>query len=107
MKATPTPISRRSSTTCRPRKPSDGTAIHAASCGPVSYTALLYSLHTAPKHIGEAARDAGVKRLLLSHTAPDVQGASRSVVESIRASYKGPVSFAHDKLRVPATTLSK
>ena len=48
-----------------------------------------------------------VKRLLLSHIAPDVQGASRSVVESIRASYKGPVSFAHDKLRVPATTPSK
>ncbi len=62
----------------------------------------LYALHTPPARIGEAARDAGAKRLLLSHIAPDVEEASRTVLQSIHASYKGPVSFAHDKMRVPA-----
>ena len=73
---------------------------HCAVLDPANSPPLLYSLHTAPKNIGEAARDAGVKRLLLSHIAPDVEGASRSVLQSIRASYKGPVGFAHDKMRV-------
>ncbi len=73
---------------------------HCAVLDPPHSPALLYTLHTAPKNIGEAARDAGVKRLLLSHIAPDVESASRSVLQSIRTSYKGPVGFAHDKMRV-------
>ena len=32
----------------------------------------LYDLHTPPRKIGQAARDSGVKSLLLSHLAPDV-----------------------------------
>ncbi|MDP8979288.1 MAG: hypothetical protein M3O35_01710 [Acidobacteriota bacterium] len=67
---------------------------------PPNSPAVLYSLHTAPRNIGQAARDAGVKRLLLSHIAPDVEAASRSVLQSIRASYKGPAGFAYDKMRV-------
>jgi ribonuclease BN (tRNA processing enzyme) len=73
---------------------------HCAVLDPPNSPPLLYSLHTAPKNIGVAARDAGVKRLLLSHIAPDVEGASRSVLQSIRASYQGPVGFARDKMRV-------
>lgn len=80
---------------------------HCAVLDPPNSPALLYTLHTAPKHIGEAARDAQVKFLLLSHTAPDVEGASRSVLESIKASYNGPVSFAHDKMRLPVTMAIK
>jgi ribonuclease BN (tRNA processing enzyme) len=75
---------------------------HCAVLDPPHSPAILYTLHTAPKHIGEAARDARVKQLLLSHTAPDVESASRKVLESIHASYKGPTSFARDKMRVPA-----
>jgi ribonuclease BN (tRNA processing enzyme) len=75
---------------------------HCAVLDPPDSPPILYTLHTAPKHIGEAARDAQVKSLLLSHTAPDVESASRKVLESIHASYKGPASFAHDKMRVPA-----
>jgi ribonuclease BN (tRNA processing enzyme) len=60
----------------------------------------LYELHTPPKKIGEAARDAGVKSLLLSHLAPDVESREAAVQESIRAAFGGPVAFAHDKLRV-------
>ena len=75
-------------------------AFHCAVLDPPNSPPQLYFLHTAPKNIGEAARDAGVKRLLLSHIAPDVEAASRSVLQSIRASYKGPAGFAHDKMRV-------
>ena len=80
---------------------------HCAVLDPPNSPALLYTFHTAPRKIGEAARDAQVKQLLLSHTAPDVESASRSVLQSIHASYKGPVEFAHDKMRVPATTPRK
>jgi ribonuclease BN (tRNA processing enzyme) len=80
---------------------------HCAVLDPPNSPALLYTLHTPPKKIGEAARDAQVRRLLLSHTAPDVESASRSVLESIHASYKGPVEFAHDKMRVPVTTTTQ
>jgi ribonuclease BN (tRNA processing enzyme) len=74
---------------------------HCAVLDPPNSPSQLYDLHTPPRKIGEAARDAGVKRLLLSHIAPDVEGASRAVLQSIGASYKGPIDFAHDKLRVP------
>lgn len=60
----------------------------------------LYELHTPPKKIGEAARASGVKSLLLSHIAPDVEGQQDAVRKSIGASYAGPVAFASDKLRV-------
>jgi ribonuclease BN (tRNA processing enzyme) len=61
----------------------------------------LYELHTPPRKIGEAARQSGVKSLLLSHTAPDVESRESAVRKSIRANYTGPVAFATDKLRVP------
>jgi len=60
----------------------------------------LYDLHTPPKKIGEAARDAGVKNLLLSHIAPDVEGQEEAVRGSIRRSFAGPVALASDRLRV-------
>ncbi len=60
----------------------------------------LYELHTPPRKIGKAAQESGVKSLLLSHLAPDVEGQQAAVRKSIRASYAGPVAFATDKLRV-------
>lgn len=76
---------------------------HCAVLDPPHSPSQLYALHTPPHRIGEAARDAGAKRVLLSHIAPDIEEASRTVLQSVRASYKGPVSFAHDKLRVAAS----
>jgi ribonuclease BN (tRNA processing enzyme) len=76
---------------------------HCAVLDPPDSPEQLYALHTPPHRIGEAARDAGAKRLLLSHIAPDVEQASRAVLQSIRASYKGQVDFAHDKMRIPVT----
>lgn len=61
----------------------------------------LYALHTPPKKIGEAARDAHVTSLLLSHLAPDVEGQKEAVRKSIRAAYAGPMAFATDRLRIP------
>jgi ribonuclease BN (tRNA processing enzyme) len=61
----------------------------------------LYDLHTPPKKIGEAARESGVKNLLLSHLAPDVEGQEDAVRKSIRASYGGSVAFASDRAYVP------
>jgi ribonuclease BN (tRNA processing enzyme) len=61
----------------------------------------LYELHTPPKQIGEAARAAGVKSLLLSHIAPDVESREAAVRRSIAASFAGAVAFARDKVRVP------
>lgn len=64
----------------------------------------LYTLHTSPTKIGEAARESGVKKLLLSHLAPAIELHEEEVKKSIRASFEGPVMFAIDKLRVPVTS---
>lgn len=61
---------------------------------------ILYALHTPPKAIGEIARDAGVKRLILSHLSPSVDNARAEVQTSIAQGFKGPVLFASDGMRV-------
>jgi ribonuclease BN (tRNA processing enzyme) len=82
-------------------KNADLLIFNCAVLDPPDSPSQLYDLHTPPRKIGEAARDSGVKSLLLSHLAPDVEGAEAAVRKSIRASYTGPVAFASDKLRVP------
>ena len=74
---------------------------NCAVLDPPGSPSQLYDLHTPPRKIGEAARDARVGSLLLSHLAPDVEEREELVRRSIRAAYAGPVAFAHDKLRVP------
>jgi len=61
---------------------------------------ILYTLHTPPRAIGELARDADVHSLLLSHLSPAIEQNQGAVLESIRRSYKGPVSLAADRTRV-------
>jgi ribonuclease BN (tRNA processing enzyme) len=82
-------------------KNADLLVFNCAVLDPPGSPSQLYDLHTPPKKIGEAARDSGVKSLLLSHTAPDVEGREGAVRKSIRAAFAGPVTFANDKLRVP------
>lgn len=82
-------------------KNADLLIFNCAVLDPPDSPSQLYDLHTPPKKIGEAARASGVKSLLLSHLAPDVEGQEAAVRKSIRASYGGPVAFASDKLRVP------
>jgi ribonuclease BN (tRNA processing enzyme) len=71
---------------------------NCAVLDPPNSPSQLYALHTPPGKIGEAAQAAGVKRLLLSHLAPDIEGARQQVLASIRRSYKGPAGFAQDKM---------
>jgi ribonuclease BN (tRNA processing enzyme) len=82
-------------------KNADLLIFNCAVLDPPDSPSQLYDLHTPPKKIGEAARESGVKSLLLSHLAPDVEGQENAVRKSIRASFAGPVAFASDKLRVP------
>ena len=82
-------------------KNADLLIFNCAVLDPPGSPSQLYDLHTPPRKIGEAAHESGVKNLLLSHLAPDVEGQKAAVRKSIRASYTGPVAFASDKLRVP------
>jgi ribonuclease BN (tRNA processing enzyme) len=70
---------------------------------PSSSPEILYELHSAPAAIGEAARDANVKRVLLSHVGPAIEKNLRAVKASIGRSYSGPVEMAEDKSRYPVT----
>jgi ribonuclease BN (tRNA processing enzyme) len=81
-------------------KNADLLIFNCAVLDPPESPSQLYELHTPPRKIGEGARESGVKSLLLSHLAPDVEGQEAEVRKSIGASYTGPVAFASDKLRV-------
>jgi ribonuclease BN (tRNA processing enzyme) len=61
-------------------------------------TGLPFSqLHTTPTRIGEVARDAGVKHLVLSHITPTTEPNLDEVKKSIRqAGYQGRISVASD-----------
>ena len=62
--------------------------------------AILYSLHTPPKKIGEVAATASVRALLLTHLNPQIDQAHDAVLASIHQSYIGPVTFAEDLMHV-------
>jgi ribonuclease BN (tRNA processing enzyme) len=62
--------------------------------------AILYTLHTPPKKIGEVASAAHVGALLLTHLNPAIDEAHDAVLASIRRSYDGPVTFAVDRMHV-------
>jgi ribonuclease BN (tRNA processing enzyme) len=60
---------------------------------------VLYTLHTPPHAIGELAKAAGVRSLLLSHLSPTTDEMRDAVLNSIRQNYGGPVTFAQDGMR--------
>jgi ribonuclease BN (tRNA processing enzyme) len=67
---------------------------------PPDSPAVLYTLHTPPSAIGELAKSAGVKRLLLSHLSPATVEMHDAVLKSIRKNFAGPVTMAEDGMRV-------
>lgn len=67
---------------------------------PPGSPAVLYTLHTPPRAIGEIAKEAAVHRLLLSHLSPATEQMHASVMDSIRRNYAGPVSLAQDGMRL-------
>jgi ribonuclease BN (tRNA processing enzyme) len=81
-------------------KGSDLLVFNSVVLDPPDSPPVLYTLHTAPRAIGEAANAAGARSLLLSHLSPATDGARDAVLESIRRSYAGPVRFAEDGMRL-------
>jgi ribonuclease BN (tRNA processing enzyme) len=54
------------------------------------------ALHMPPSVIGRIARDAGVKRLILSHRMLRTLGREDETTAAVRQSYAGSVTFAND-----------
>jgi ribonuclease BN (tRNA processing enzyme) len=81
-------------------KGSDLLVFNSVVLDPPGSPAILYTLHTPPRAIGELARDAGVHSLLLSHISPAVEENQDAVLASIKRSYQGAVRVAADRLRV-------
>lgn len=77
--------------------------VHAAILDPPDTPALLLTLHTPPRQLGEAAKIANSKHLLLSHIPPVIEDRQADVLRSIHAYYSGPVEFTHDGMRVAVT----
>jgi ribonuclease BN (tRNA processing enzyme) len=81
-------------------KASDLLVFNSVVLDPPGSPAILYSLHTPPHAIGELARDAGVRSVLLSHLSPAIDANRDAVLESIHRNYAGSVTFATDGLRI-------
>ena len=81
-------------------KGTDLLVVHAAILDPPDTPAILLTLHTPPKQLGEAAHVAGARRVLLSHIPPVVEDRQAEVLRSIRISYQGPVDLAHDGQKI-------
>jgi len=79
---------------------SDLLVFNSVVLDPPGSPAILYTLHTPPRAIGELSRDAGVHSLLLSHISPAVEEYQGAVLDSIKRSYRGPVRVAADGTRV-------
>jgi ribonuclease BN (tRNA processing enzyme) len=75
--------------------------VNAVVLDPPGSPEILYTLHSPPAAIGEAARDAKAKRVLLSHIGPAIERNLKAVKDSIGRSYSGPVEMAEDKSRYP------
>ena len=67
---------------------------------PPGSPAILYTLHSPPKAIGEIAARDHVGSLLLSHLSPAVDENRAAVAASIGTHYAGHVVFASDGLRM-------
>jgi ribonuclease BN (tRNA processing enzyme) len=81
-------------------KDTDLLVLHAAILDPPDTVPILLTLHTPPKQLGQAAKAANAKHILLSHIPPVVEDHQADVLHSIRASYSGPIEFAHDGQKI-------
>ncbi|HEY6254136.1 MAG TPA: hypothetical protein VI685_29630 [Candidatus Angelobacter sp.] len=82
---------------------SDLLVFHAAVLDPPNSPEILYTLHTSPRLIGQAAYTARAKQLLLSHIAPAIEEQRPAVLRSVSATYRGKIMFARDGMRIPVT----
>jgi ribonuclease BN (tRNA processing enzyme) len=79
---------------------SDLLVFNSVVLDPPGSPAVLYTLHSPPSAIGELAKSAGVKRLLLSHLSPATEEMHDAVLKSIARNFAGPVAMAEDGMRV-------
>ncbi|MBV9146944.1 MAG: MBL fold metallo-hydrolase [Acidobacteria bacterium] len=79
---------------------SDLLVVHVGVLDPPSSPEILYTLHTAPKQLGQAAHAAQAKHLLLSHLSPAVEQKQNQVLQSIGKSYQQKIDFARDGVRI-------
>ena len=63
---------------------------------PEGATGVERSLHMPPSVIGQIAKDANVKRLVLSHRMLRTLGKEDQTQAEIKKRYLGPVAFAND-----------
>jgi ribonuclease BN (tRNA processing enzyme) len=82
-------------------KDTDLLVLHAAILDPPDTPAILLTLHTPPKQLGEAAKAANARHVVLSHIPPVVEDHEADVLRSMRKSYSGPIEFAHDGQKIP------
>ncbi len=66
---------------------------------PKGATGVAAKLHMTPYSIGEIAKKAQVKKLILSHRMLRTLGKEKESKKEIRLNYKGPVTFANDRSR--------
>jgi ribonuclease BN (tRNA processing enzyme) len=66
-----------------------------------SFERHMYLHHMTPTQVGELARDAGVKRVIATHYAPNptTDDAVQAFLDTIGASYAGPAELAKDLAR--------
>ena len=81
-------------------KNTDLLVVHAAVLDPPGSPEILYTLHTPPRKLGEAAQAANAKHLVLSHIPGQVENNEPQVLRSLRQSYKGPTQFVTTGLRL-------
>jgi ribonuclease BN (tRNA processing enzyme) len=82
-------------------KDTDLLVLHAAILDPPDTPAILLTLHTPPKQLGEAAKATNAKHVVLSHIPPVVEDHQAEVLRSMRKSYSGSIEFAHDGQKFP------
>jgi ribonuclease BN (tRNA processing enzyme) len=81
-------------------KDTDLLVFNSVVLDPPDSPAILYTLHTPPRAIGEIAKKANVHGLLLSHLSPATEEKHDTVLKSIRQNFTGPVSMAADGMRL-------
>ena len=81
-------------------KDTDLLVFNSVVLDPPDSPAILYTLHTPPRAIGEIAKKANVHGLLLSHLSPATEEQHDAVLKSIRQSFTGPVTMASDGMRL-------
>jgi len=56
--------------------------------------------HTIPRQLGEIAREAGVKKVVLVHLFPPCRGKEEEMIASVQKSFDGEVIVGEDQMEI-------